>query len=291
LPCKSARVLTTLLAAAALGACGSQAGSGSQGTPTAATSPTPSGPATADLTFVGDTALSAPLAKVSIQCQVPRLDGSYILISGTPQGQSQPAVTLFITISAGSVVVDVGSGSGASLSDRQFSGTGTSGFNAATGVHLSGALTETTAATAKKGTLGVLTSVSGSVSCGNQTIGTSTIRVTGTSAEGAVDFTLSPARVVCRSGASGYFIGASGIVTVTGARALVFVTLGQASLEVALERQGGPNHFYIAQGQVGTTVSSSGGQVDGTASEQNATGTPGTVHVTGNATCGSSATY
>ena len=287
--------MTTLLAAAAVVACGSETGSGTQATPTpsasSSPSPTPSGPATADLTFAGDPALTAPLTVVSIECLVPRLEGTYILVSGMPQGQPKGGLTVSLAIRDGSVSVNVGSGSAASLIERDFSGTGISGFDASRGVHLSAALIETTTATTKKGNIGVLTSVSGSVSCGNQTMGTSTIMVTGTTKEGAVDFTLSPARVVCRNGASGYFIGINGIVNLGATRALVFVTLGQTSLQVALERQDGVNHFYLSQGQGVTSVSSAGGHVDGSATEQNAAGQPGTVNVTGDATCGSSATY
>ena len=290
-PLKSALLATALLTAAALSACG-ETGSGTQGTSTPVASPTPSGPATADLILAGDPALAQPLTKVNIECGIPRLDGSYILVSGIPQGQQTAnALTVAVTIHDGSVGVSVASGSGANIIQREFAGTGTSGFDATKGVHLSASLNETTPATAKKGGIGVITAISGSVSCGNQTSGTSTMRITGTTTEGAVDVTLNPARVVCRSGASGYFIGVSGISTVAGTRALVFVTVGQASVEVALERQDGRNHFYIAQGQVGTSVTSSGGHVDANVAEQGATGPPGTVHVTGAATCGSNATY
>jgi hypothetical protein len=288
-PFSNARLLTALLAAGALGACGSGAGAGS--TPSAgASSPTPSGPATADIVLAGDPALSMPLTNVSIVCLEPSFDGSFITVLGTPQGQPR-GFTVFVTIRGGSVTVSVGSGGGTSLTEREFSGTGTSGFDAAKGAHLSGPLTESTPATANKGTIGVLTSISGSVSCGNQTLGTSTITVTGTTAEGAVDVTVTPARVVCRNGASGYFIGITGISSVAGTPTLVLVTLGQTSLAVGLERKAGPSHFYSSQGQVGTTVSATGGHVSGDAAEQGATGTPGTVHVTGDATCGSSATY
>jgi hypothetical protein len=196
-----------------------------------------------------------------------------------------------LVIRDGNIGASVATGSGQNLAARNFTGTGTTGFDAGKGVHLSGALTENTPATTNKGTIGVITSVAGSVNCGNQTMGTSTIKVTGVTKEGPVDVTLTPARVLCLSGSSGYLVSITGITTLNGAPGLVIVTLGQTSLQAALERQGGPNHFYIAQGQVGTTVSSSGGHVDGNAAEQAATGTPGTVHLTGDATCGSSATY
>jgi hypothetical protein len=151
-PPKSALLTTALLAAAALSACGSNTGSGTQGTSTPGATPTPSGPATADLTLAGDPALAQPLTMVNIECGIPRLDGSYILVSGIPQGQpAQGALTVAVTIRDGSVGVSVASGSGANIIQREFSGTGTSGFDATKGVHLSASLNETTPATVKKG--------------------------------------------------------------------------------------------------------------------------------------------
>ena len=151
-PPKSALLTTALLAAAALSACGGNTGSGTQGTSTPGATPTPSGPATADLTLAGDPALAQPLTMVNIECGIPRLDGSYILVSGIPQGQqAQGALTVAVTIRDGSVGVSVASGSGANIIQREFSGTGTSGFDATKGVHLSASLNETTPATVKKG--------------------------------------------------------------------------------------------------------------------------------------------
>ncbi|MEO8897475.1 MAG: hypothetical protein ABI352_07790 [Candidatus Dormibacter sp.] len=114
------------------------------------------------------------------------------------------------------------------------------------------------------------------------------MRVTGSSADGAIDVTTSQFRVECLTGSSGTFVGVTGVTTVNGVRAREIVSIGVSSLQFADEPVQGTAHFYIAQGNVGTTVSPTGGHVNGDAAEQVAAGAaPHKIHVQGDATCGS----
>jgi hypothetical protein len=288
---RGTRVLWALLAAAALGACSSSATT--SGPPTSPSTPpatpTPSGPATADITFAGDPALAVPLTKVNILCLEPTLEGKSIEFSGVPQGQPANGLSVYATIHEGNLAVWVTNSSGR----RQFSGTGTTLFNPDRGVQLSGSLSETTPAGSKKGTVGAITSISGSVRCGNQTAGTSTVKVSGDTKEGAIDAVPSSVRVHCLSGASGYFVGIRGIVTIGGAPNLVTITLGEKALQLSQSAAGGTAaHFYVTQGQVGTAITSTGGHVDGDVAESVAAGgTAHKLHLKGDAQCGSSVTY
>ena len=143
-----------------------------------------------------------------------------------------------------------------------------------------------------KGAIGAVTSITGSIQCGGQTAGSSTIRLTGALKEGPVDAVPSPVRVVCSSGASGLVVGITGIASLPGGQGLVIITLGQASLQVFETSAGGPQHFFSAQGHVGTTLTATGGHVDGDVSETAAAGaTPHKIHLSGDATCGSTITH
>ena len=286
------RVLSALLAAAALGACGGSSAtpSGPESSPSGApATSTPTGPATADITFTGDPALAVPLTKVNILCLEPTLEGESIEFSGVPQGQPASGLSVYATIRQGNLAVWVTNGSGR----RQFSGTGATLFNPDRGVQLSGSMSETTPAGSNKGTVGAIRSISGSVRCGNQTAGTSTVRVTGDTKEGAIDAAPSSVRVHCLSGASGYFVGIRGIVTIGGAPNLVTITLGEKALQLSQSASGGTAaHFYVTQGQVGTAITSTGGHVDGDVTESVAAGaTAHKLHLMGDALCGSSVTY
>jgi hypothetical protein len=275
-----------------LTACGSSGGSSATATPAATPTPAPAGPATAQITLTGDPALSGPMTIKNIECAIPGLNGMTISVSGAPQGQPPNGLMSFWTISDGSIVFTIGSGAAQTLRVRQFTGTGTTGFSAATGVHFSGSVSDTTASGTNKGTIGSITSISGSVACGDQTRGTSTVRVTGSSADGPVDVTTGEFRVECLTGSSGTFVNINGVTTVNGVRAREIISIGVSSIEFANEPVSGKAHFYLSQGNVGTTVSPTGGHVSGDAVEQATAGaTPHKVHLQGDATCGSSGTY
>jgi hypothetical protein len=285
---RGGRILAALLASVVLGACNSSntAGTGPNNLP-------PKGPATAQITLGGDPALAAALTQnVNIACNALSFNGTEISVS-TKAGAP---IFVAVTIRGGYIQVRAVAGTGnGPFFRRTWTGTGTSGFNAAKGVHLSGSLTEITPAGTNKGTIGALTSVSGTVDCGNQKTGTSTIRLTGDSKFGPVDGTLSPVRVGCVIGNSFIFVGISGFMTIDGKKTLVHISLDKKSIQVTLIQRGGVDHIYIVRGaaaQIGVTVNSTGGRVDGDVSEQGApAATALKIHAKGDASCGVIATY
>ena len=140
------------------------------------TLPTPSkGPATATFTLAGTKGLTAPVTANEIVCNRPSLDGPTIFLLGT-SGTAGPQVILFVR--AGYVEVRVGTGSATTLHLRSFEGSGVTGFDGATGVQLDSTLKETTPAGTDKGDLGVVTSIKGTLDCGNEGLGSSTIAIT-----------------------------------------------------------------------------------------------------------------
>ena len=143
----------------------------------------PKGPATAQLTFVGDASLAGP-ASAQPSCNFPGVDATTISIFVQPPDQT---VLDRVVVAAGKVSVRVAAGSGTEYRERDFEGTGVTGFDPATGAQIDSPLTETPLAAGQNpGSLGAITSIKGSVDCGNQTTGTSTVAVTGSTAEGSI---------------------------------------------------------------------------------------------------------
>jgi len=106
------------------------------------------------------------------------------------------------------------SGAGSTYVERDFTGTGVTAFDAATGATLDSPLTEV-AITDARGTLGVLTSIKGTIDCGNQMPGSSALTVSGSTPKGAVSGGLSPVNVECTSSTTyGSAVSVDGIIQV-----------------------------------------------------------------------------
>jgi len=194
------------------------------------------------------------------------------------------------------VLFTVSSGAGSTFVSRSFEGTGVKGFNAATGVRIDSPLTETTAEnpSAHPGTLGAITSITGSIDCGGQTAGTSNVKFSGTTAEGAVGGGARPFRVECDTSASaGDRVVLVGIVKAGTEKALVFTTLGADSVTVFESFPGPPasTHQYLVNTSGAVTLSATGARVAADVVEQNPTnGSAHTLHLAGRVECGSSLT-
>jgi hypothetical protein len=258
------------------------------------TSTTSKGPAVAKITFSGDPALAGAMTVQDIECQTPTLNGTTINLYGLPHGQPANGLTASLTITSTFFVLRISGGSGQNLQAREFTGTGVANFTAASGANISGSVKDTTPAQVDKGKVGSISAVSGTIDCGNQTRGSSTIRITGSSADGPIDITPTDARVACTSGASGVYVTVNAVTTINGVRAVVFYTIAPDSLQFAEEPVQGTPHFYAAQQlpHGSTQVSSTGARVDGVATETGSNSpTPHTVHLQGSATCGSTGTY
>jgi hypothetical protein len=259
-------------------------------TPTAASSATPAaskGPATATLGVVGTAGLTGPITAQTIDCDRPALTGGPEIFFIGQAGANGPTIIVFLQ--AATMQVRVGTGAAATLRERDFTGTGVTDFNAATGAHLDSQLTETTDAATATGNLGALSSISGTIDCGDETAGTASIIVSGTTPFGQLAGTpLTGVDVTCTNTASGLFVGAIGLSTAGTTPVLVFVTASTGTLQVSIET-GGAGSFYSGKGTGLTTLTANGAQMAGDVSVSVAAGaTPSTqtVHVAGDDTCG-----
>jgi hypothetical protein len=255
----------------------------------ASASAAPTGPPTATITVIGDAGLAGALSGLTISCANPGLDGNTITVTGAPTGVD-PATGAFFTVflSTPRVFVRVSTGSGADFTVREFTGTtGLTDFDAATGAQIDSPLSETTPAGSNKGTLGAVTAIKGSVDCGNFTPGTSALKVSGDTAEGAVDGVLAPVLVTCTTNQQGNFVVVRGVAAVGSTKALFFITTQPDGALVVFETlQPSGQHSYMGPKGSGTP-STTGVTIKADAVEQNVT-PPHTLHVEGDATCGTS---
>ncbi len=283
-----------------ISACGSStpAPAGTSPTPT---TPTPTlGPSTSTFTLTGDGSLSgSPLTSLTVACFVPAFNGELIIANGQV-GQQADAPYVTVTIASDKVTVSEAAGNAATYSSRSFSGTGVSGFDPSKGGRVAGPLTEDTSSVAK-GTLGAFAAITGSVSCGNQTAGTTTIKVSGSTAEGTVG-AFTETRVACATTKFGQGVQVSALTAIGGHPALLFISIEKYINDPSVANApafsmnqtfaNAPGHFYTRTPGNGTfAVTQTSGHVDGDVTEQVAAGaTPHTLHITGDATCGSSST-
>lgn len=276
------------LTMAACSSSGSAGASASAATVAPSRSPTaaPSkGPATAQFSLVGTAGLTGQVTTTEIVCGEPSIDGPQIFYQGT--SASGPAIVIFMQ--AGHVEVRVATGSASTLKLRSFVGSGVTGFDASAGGQLDTPLTETTGKGDAIGDLGALTSISGSVDCGDQQPGTANIVVTGLTPQGSLSAALTNVHVTCTfTTGSGEFVGVSGLTT-TGAPAtpiLMFVTGSTGMIQVAVEARASAS-FYNGKGTGLVTMTAAGAHMEGDVTESVTGGaTPHTLHAAGDATCG-----
>jgi len=234
------------------------------------------------LSFSGDSGLDGGLSKAEITCSFPDVEGLRISIFAQA---SDSRFSYRIAVGAERVLVHVDSGSGPTFRERNFEGTGVSGFDAARGAHVDAKLTEAApSAGIDRSSIGTITAVKGSIDCGSQTPGSSTITVTGDTPAGRYDRSrLDPVVVEC------YF--ASEQVTVIGiahagkTKVLLMVLLSRPDgVNVEEAPQSAAQRYYSSV--PGTaTLTSNGAHGRGDAVERNSTH-PHTLHVDGSAVCG-----
>jgi hypothetical protein len=242
------------------------------------------GPATATVSLTGSNGLTGPVTTTEIICGQPALAGGPQIFVLGRSGSTGPQVVLFIQV--GHVEVRVGTGSGATLSLRTFAGTGVTGFDAASGAQIDSPLTETTAAGSATGSLGALASISGTIDCGDQQQGTSTVVVSGVSPYGQLDGVLGSTKVTCTITSGGTYVGVNGLSSAGATPVLVFVTASAGALQVAVETTSSGS-FYSGKGAAITTLVPGGATMAGDVTESVKAGaTPHVLHVAGDATCG-----
>ena len=244
------------------------------------------GPATAQISLTGGAGLTGPVTAQTINCNRPSLDGPEIFFSGQA-GSSGPTIVIFL--GARQMEVRVATGAAATLKERDFSGTGVTSFDAAVAAQFSSSLTETTAAGTAVGTLGALTSISGSIDCGNEQPGSANVVVSGLTPYGQLSGALTSVDVTCTvTVSSGTFVGIAGLGMAGATPVLVFVTASTGLLQVAVETRTAGT-FYSGKGAGLATLVPGGATMSGDVPEGVATGaspTPNLVHVVGTATCG-----
>jgi hypothetical protein len=242
----------------------------------------PPGASSASLTFSGAAGLAGGLSAAEVTCSFPDVDGLRLSVFARA---ADPPVTYRISVGPDRVFIHVDTGAGATFRERNFEGTGVSGFDAGRGAHVDTKLSEAAAtADIEPGSLGTITEVKGSIDCGDQTPGSSSITVTGETSTGGYDASrLDPVVVEC------YF--ASEQVTVIGVadagdrEVLLMISLSPTdgvSVEEA-PTSGRPRSYASVPGSASLTAD--GGHADGDAVEKDST-SPHRLHVDGDAVCG-----
>jgi hypothetical protein len=234
--------------------------------------------ATASLTFAGDEGLAGAATGSQVTCSFPAVDGLTIAVLASA---ADPAYSYRLTVAEDGVLVHVDTGAGPTFRSRTFTGPGVSDFDARRGARID---TELTEASPPAGAVGRVTRLQGTLGCGDQTPGSSTLTLTGETAIGRYDAaTLDPVVVEC------YF--ASDEVTVIGVartdakEVLVMVSLGSTGIGVEEDLEAASSGRYSAP-PGSAALTSDGAHADGDAVAPRDDGSPSTLHVEGTAHCG-----
>ena len=272
-------ILVALMGTVAVAACGSTS-SGSTAPATAAASPTPAGPPSGTGSSVGDANVSGPITVSSVLCFWPSANGPDIRVFARPAGQPSSGVGLVIFIQAHTVNVRAATGSGSTYAQREFNGTGVSGFDGTRGATVDSTLVEDKTAGAHPGVIGAMTSIHLTVACGGEQAGSASVSVTGSTPGGALSGRLTSPRVDCATYAQGKTAVVTALTQVGGRTVLIIVGVSWAGITVATDA-----HYY-------TNASAATGSVNGTTAHWNGdvtdTSSGATLHVSGDARCGSS---
>jgi hypothetical protein len=247
------------------------------------TSATPTASSTARISLTGDVGLTGAATDPSVRCNFPDLEGLGIAVLAQPPDS---ALLARIRLAPSTVKVVVSSGSGPDYHERAFEGTGVTSFDAATGAVVDSTLTETAArAGSSSGSLGAITGIKGSVECGDQTAGTSTVTIMGDTAEGALaGAVLDPVRVECAESPDGDEVIALGLMQVGSTKALVKLGLTSDGAVTVDETLPSVSHRFMAGGS--STITSSGARVRADVVEQEVATPAPTLHVEGDLSCG-----
>ena len=242
-------------------------------------------PATQNLVLGGPAGEAGAVTLAGIRCNLPLLSGTQPVMEISVLGRpADPNLSVYIFVQQGKVDVRYDSGAGSTYVERDFTGPGVTAFDAATGATLDSTLTEV-ATTDAHGSLGVLTTIKGTIDCGNQLPGSSTLTVSGTTPKGDVSGGLSPVNVECTSSTQlGSAVSVDGIVQVgsTPYSAIIYISPDSFTFYAAGDA------FYRNTSTAVATLTATGAHIDGDAVEQNpTTGKTATkVHVSGDVTCG-----
>ncbi|MEY2423893.1 MAG: hypothetical protein QOI95_3960 [Acidimicrobiaceae bacterium] len=275
-----------LVCVIALAACSSGSSSSSSTTTTSPAALVPSGTPVGSLSLSGDAGLTGPATGVSIRCGFPDLQGPSIAILATAYDAS---TSLRIGIRAAKVTVRLFStATDGQYHERAFEGTAVTDFDAAKGAKIESNLSEVKAtASSTPGALGAITAIKASIECNAQKPGTSSLTLTGETAEGSLSAAkLDSVRVECNQDALGNEVVVLGILTIGSTKAFVSVGLRVDGLELieTFEAFDAQRRYQAPAGAASPTAT--GGHANGDVVEQNATPSH-TLHVEGDVVCGS----
>ncbi|HEX2381906.1 MAG TPA: hypothetical protein VHI95_04685 [Acidimicrobiales bacterium] len=265
-----------LAALVLIGGCSGNDGSPSgQSASTSVSASARSPGASADVEVQGDAALTAAFEQPDVRCGFPDVDGPSIALLSTPSG-----LVFRIRVQQGKVTVLV-SDDATPSHERDFTGSGVSTFDPATGAHVDSTLTEVPNA-AGAGDIGQLTAIKASVDCAGQDPGTSTVTLTGDTPKGPLtNEALETARVECNP--SGNEVSVVGVVTINGVKEFIELGLRPDGISVNKLRDSGSNNYISAPGAA--TVTDTGASASGDAAGQGAAASH-VLHVEGDVTCG-----
>jgi hypothetical protein len=259
------------------GACSSGSNS-----PEPAAKPEPESP-NAAIILNGSRGIDGRAAEPSVRCNWPDLDGQAIAVLAQPP---EAGSLVRIQLQPGHIEVFISSGEGAAYHERTFQGTGVRSFDASRGAEIDSSLTETTTGS-PTADVGSVRAIRGAVNCGDQTAGTSDVRVSGDTILGPVSGAiLDPVRVECDDTPAGNEIAASGLVKVGGDS--VLMSIGLASDRTVSVNKATPNSSGSYYADSRWISSADGGFLEADVVEQSATA-PRRLHLEGDLTCGRNA--
>jgi hypothetical protein len=257
--------------------------------PTPSPAPTQAkGPASGKLASTGTKGLTVAVTVTTVDCNLPTPGGGLQIFVLGQFGTGGPGLNMHI--SAGTLSVDVDTGAGTQFHSRSFSGSGLTSFDAAVGAQIDSQLTEITPSGNNTAGIGKLTSLSGSIDCGNQVPGTSTLILTGTTPDGLINGPLDPVRVGCNTSKQyGKNVQASGVVSIgtTRVTAIVNVTANYG-FSVFLSGSGVAQYSFTSKDPAVASIVEGGAQISGDLAGGVAAGegAPLTIHVVGAMACG-----
>ena len=258
-------------------------------TPVAVTA-TP-GPSSIQATLTGDASVTGPLVLGTVHfvtCDSPSLKGQSILAY---ENATDSTIGVLMNIRASAIDVRLARGSGTAYTERIFSGTGVTSFNPVSGAQFSSSLTESTPTGSNKGTIGSVSSISGSVSCGTFTPGSASVTVAGDIAGGTLGGALTSVRVLCGTNTAGGYATVSGLSHVGSTPAVVSLVGGTGGSPFYVVVQTATTGYQFTSAAAGIVTLANGhatynGTATGTATSPGAAGH--SVTVSGDATCGTS---
>jgi hypothetical protein len=215
-----------------------------------------------------------------IECNNPTLAGPIISIFGQ---SADASFSTLVTVESDKIFVRLDAGQSTTYTDREFTGPGVTNFEAAKGGQVDSRLTESASLT-KPGSLRSVVSIKGSMDCGNQVTGSSTLVISGTVTEGALSGPIDPVRVECAPNAQPPTVHISGLMKI-GATPVLVILQGSTTVfslftpPTLTTKQ----HSFLTNAPTITTLTPTGAHLSGTAPE---TGTSNQVQISGDVVCG-----